>query len=295
MNVKNILESLGYKLQQDGKGWRALPLYRSSDNPTSLKIYPNGDFRDFSAGIYGKLPDLVALTLNLKDVTQANEWLGAKNYKQIHEEQLPKIETPIKWKRDYLDTFIKDHSYLESRGISSQTAQIFSGGVVKEDKMSGRYVIPIFDKDYIIGLVGRDITNEQRLKYKILGVKKKFVWPAHINKDIIKEKQEVILVESPMCVLKLYEAGIKNAICLWGVVISDAIICFLVGAQPKNIIISLNKDETKNNFVGEKAAVKAQERLSHFFNKKQIKIIFPLKKDFGEMSVEEIKKWYEKI
>lgn len=296
MNVKNILESLGYKLIRDGKCWRTRPIYRNSDNPTSLRIHKNGNFADFSAGITGNFVELIALSLGYKDVSEAHNWLKTKNFKFLEEFPLPKIEMPIIWKNDILNTFIDDQSYLESRGISAETGRLFKGGVVKKDKMSGRYVFPIFDNhNRIIGLVGRDITGYQKLKYKKLGVTKKFIWPAHVNRQDILDKEEVILVESPMCVLKLYEAGIKNSICLWGVTLSDAVLGFLVGAQPKRIIISLNKDGTGNNFVGEKAAQKVYEKLCYFFNLNQLNIIFPYTNDFAEQNVLELKNWYKEV
>ncbi len=265
--VKHILESLGYKLRRDGKGWRARPIYRTSDNPTSLQIYSNGNFVDYSAGIQGTFPELIALTLN-KTTPQAYDWLKTKNFEYKPDTPLPKIELPIKWKKDILNTFLDDQSYIESRGISAQTGHLFKGGLVKEDKMGGRYVIPIFDNhDYIVGLVGRDISHQQKLKYKILGAKSHFVWGGHL---LNPEEKTIILVESPMCVLKLYEAGIKGTLCLWGIKALDAIVCYLTSIQPDNIIISLNKDGEENNRIGEKASLRVKEKLSYFFNEKQI-------------------------
>ena len=58
----------------------------------------------------------------------------------------------------------------------------------------------------------------------------------------------------------------------------------------KKIIISFNNDSS-NNSAGNNAAEKEKEKLSLFFDPSQIKVKLPKKKDFGEMTKEEILNW----
>ena len=64
--------------------------------------------------------------------------------------------------------------------------------------------------------------------------------------------------------------------------------------DPNEVILSFNNDEA-NNSAGNKAANKAFNKLNKYFDSKQLKIILPDKKDFGEMNKEEILKWRKKI
>lgn len=291
-NVKSILENLGYRLLNDGKFWRARPIYRDSNNPTSLRVSKStGHFIDFSIGKKGSFEELIQLSLNLKNVKEAKDWLGTRSFQKIEFERPPIIEVNPKWDVSVLHKFVPDHSYWEKRGISFETAKVFQGGLFKEWKMNNRYVFPIFDyhKNQIIGFSGRDLGNGL-IKWKHIGRKYKWVWPAHLNRDLILEKKEVVLVESPACVLKLWDCGIKNVVCLFGTEISDSIICFLVGVQPDKILISTN-NEPDNENIGNIAATKIEKRLSCFLNPNQIIIAFPFKKDFAEMDNSQIKTW----
>ena len=67
--IKDILTEIGYTLRDCGKEYRTKPLYRDSDNPNVLCIQKEtGVWFDFKENKYGKLEDLVKLTLDLKDI-----------------------------------------------------------------------------------------------------------------------------------------------------------------------------------------------------------------------------------
>ena len=290
--IKEILFSIGYKLTDDGNFWRTKPLYRNSDNPTSLRIAKNnGRFIDFSAGKSGSFEELVKLSLNLTNIDEAKSWLGAKNFLKPEPDVNVKINSQPIWNKNIISTLEKNHSYWKAKGISQETCEIFQGGILNNWKMDNRYVFPIFDKaERIIGFSGRDLTNRSLIKWKHLGKKQLWVWPSHLNRSIIKESGEVILVESPGCVLKLWENGIKNSICLFGTMLNDSIICFLAGVNPNKVIIATN-NEPENNNIGNNAAIVIKNRLSRFINENKLAICLPSSKDFGEMSNLEISKW----
>jgi DNA primase len=92
----------------------------------------------------------------------------------------------------------------------------------------------------------------------------------------------------------LWDANIKNVIVSFGLDISSQLLNFLLKIDPNEVILSFNNDEA-NNSAGNKAADKAFNKLNKYFDPKQIKIILPDKKDFGEMNKEEIINWQKKI
>ena len=161
--------------------------------------------------------------------------------------------------------------------------------------MKNRYVFPIFNsKEEIVGFSGRDITNQSKIKWKHLGDKINWCYPTFLNLDIVKEKKEVYIIESIGDCLSLWDAGIKNTIVTFGLEVSVSILNLLLKVDPNKIYISFNNDENKNKASNE-AADKAINKLLRYFDKNQLYIKLPSKKDFGEMSIEEIVQWKTKI
>jgi DNA primase len=294
VNVYQILTDLGYKLKDCGKEYRARPLYRDSDNDTVLKIYKDtGHWFDFKENISGDFSSLVGMTLKLEDTTKAKEWLKDKNFafKNPTEVKKPLIKSSKKFDIEVLSRLEDDQDYWIKRGVDIQTLKTFKGGVAKMGKMKNRYVFPIFNsKDNIIGFSGRDITNLSKIKWKHIGEKTEFVYPLFVNSEIIQQQKEIILVESIGDMLSLWQAGIKNALVTFGTSLSLAILNYSLKVDLKKIYISLNNDSNKNN-AGNIAAEKTQARLSRYFDQSQLKIALPPKKDFGEMTKEEIVQW----
>ena len=293
MNVKEILCDLGYSNISEGpKEYRMRPIYRDSDNNTVLSVKKDsGRFIDFSKGITGSIEDLIKLSLNLKNVEEVKIWISNKNISlERKEEEKPKLITQKVYEKDMLFKLKKDHSYWIERGVPEETLIEFDG------KMAGRYVFPIFNSsDQIVGFSGRDILNRKEVpKWKHIGSKSTWVFPAKKNSKIIKELKEVFIVESIGDALSLYSADIKNIIVSFGLDISTSIINFLLKLDVTMIRICFNND-SENKFAGNNAAEKGYEKLTKFFDRNQVVINLPSKKDFGEMSAEEITQWRKKI
>ena len=94
--------------------------------------------------------------------------------------------------------------------------------------------------------------------------------------------------------LSLWEAGVKNVIVTFGLDLSSNVINFLLKIDVDKINISFNND-SENNSAGNLAAQSAYSKLINFFDSNQISIKLPSKKDFGEMTKEEILQWKNKI
>ena len=290
--VYEILSELGYKLTDVGIEYRTSALYRDGDNETSLRVYKDtGKWHDFKENRFGELEDLVKLTLGTKTIEEAKYYLQNKDFKPSVLKYEPTLENEKTFAPEELADMIQDHSYWKRRGVDPSTVSVFEGGVLLNGKMAKRYVFPIFNhKRKIVGITGRDITGNSKIKWKHLGEKVNWVYPAIHNFKIIKKEKSVYIVESIGDMLSLWQAGVKNTIVTFGLTISPKIVSFLIKMDPDKIYLSFNND-SYGNYAGNRAAKKALNKLSVFFDPEDIEIKLPSKNDFGEMTKEEILKW----
>lgn len=293
-SVHDILTSLGYDLRDFGKSFRAKPIYRDSNNSTALIIdKETGRWHDFSTSQGGDIKQLIKLTLKTPSEDDLIKYLNGFTPSAVTNNV--KIEQQKTFSKDLLIKLRKDHTYWEKRGISKDTLDLFQGGVADNGKMANRYVFPIFNsKDDIVGFAGRDLTGRSEIKWKLIGSKMNWNYPLKLNKDLIMKSREVIIVESIGDLLSLWEAGIKNVIVAFGVELNSSLTPFLIKIDAQKIFLSFN-NEIDNDSIGNKAAEKAKSKLINHFDEKQIQIALPTKKDFGEMTYEEIKLWKSKI
>lgn len=305
-SVRRILQDIGYVLTDNGREFRAKPLYRDSDNDSVLRIWKNsGQWVDFKENKSGSLEELIRLTLKLKSIEEAKQWIGSKGISSNSEE----IEKPraITKQIQYFDKSLllkltKNDEYWNNRGISSSTLAPFNGGVATTGKMYNRYTFPVFDnKDNIIGFSGRDISPfslEGRPKWKHIGDKKEWVYPLKVNVEDIKKCKKIILLESIGDMLALRENGINNSIVTFGLNISAKIIYSLLALNPDKIVIAFNND-SDNNGAGNEAAISAKNKLLNYFDRNQISINLPVgAKDFGDLNLfdkSKIQEWYKTI
>ena len=290
--VYEILSELGYKLTDAGIEYRTSALYRDGDNETSLRVYKDtGKWHDFKENRFGELEDLVKLTLGTKTIEEVKYYLQNKDFKPSVLKYEPTLENEKTFAPEELADMIQDHSYWKRRGVDPSTVSVFEGGVLLNGKMAKRYVFPIFNhKRKIVGITGRDITGNSKIKWKHLGEKVNWVYPAIHNFKIIKKEKSVYIVESMGDMLSLWQAGVKNTIVTFGLTLSPKIVSFLIKMDPDKIYLSFNND-SYGNYAGNRAAKKALNKLSVFFDPEDIEIKLPSKNDFGEMTKEEILKW----
>ena len=301
MDVKQTLLELGYSnIKDSGEFYRTKPIYRDSDNETSLSVNKiTGRFVDFGRNARGSFEELVRLSLRVDKIEDAKAWLSDKtsNYTAMPK-YVAKISEQKIFDEDLLEKIENDQEYWISRGVSEETLKEFKGGIVSSGKMKDRYVFPIFNsKNKIVGFSGRDLMNYEnsyRPKWKHIGSKSTWVYPAFLNSDVLLKNKKIIIVESIGDLLALWDADIKYVIVSFGLDISSQLLNFLLKIDPNEVILSFNNDEA-NNSAGNKAADKAFNKLNKYFDPKQIKIVLPDKKDFGEMNKEEIINWQKKI
>ena len=293
MDVREILEEVGYTNLKDAGSWfRTRPLYRDSDNDTVLAINKtSGYWYDYKECKGGKLAELISLSTNNLSIEDAEEILKSK-YSFSSAPVKEKIKTIKYYDPSLLVKLVKDYSYWENRGINKEIVSQFQCGVAVSGPLKDRFVFPIFSPfGKIYGFTGRTLIDSQ-IKWKHFGHTKEWVYPVYFNKN--QDYSTVLLIESIGDMLSLWVAGYKNTIVTFGLKISAKVINFLISSGTKKIIIAFNNDSLKNS-AGNFAAEITRDKLLSFFDEDQIMIRLPPKKDFGEMSIEEIKTFLSDI
>jgi DNA primase len=161
--------------------------------------------------------------------------------------------------------------------------------------MANRYVFPIFNSNKdLIGVTGRYVKEipegKNTPKWLHRGRTSEWKYPLQANQKILKEKKEVILIESIGDMLALWDCGIKNTMVVFGLNISPSFISLLIRLDPNKIFVSFN-DDSNNNSAGNKGVETALKKLKSHFDPSQMTVAFPTQNDFGEMTREEILEW----
>ena len=296
-DVKQILEQLGYKLNDRGREWRSKPLYRDSGNETSLKINKkDGKWIDFARNEFGNIEQLIEKTLGI-NFAAAKRWIK-KNGIELTNSTENKEEINLDYIKffdpELLKKLVKNYKYWNDRGVKNETLDYFEGGSCSTGKMAGRYVFPIFDEDKKIrGFAGRSVYSNNDIKWKLIGKRSDWNYPLFLTKEHINKENECIIVESIGDALSLWQAGIKNFIISFGLNSLEHICYTLVKLDPAKIIIAFNNDtvDNKKTGAGNIAAINFKKNLETFFSKDQIIIKLPEYNDFGSMTEEQIIKW----
>ncbi|SVA26288.1 uncharacterized protein METZ01_LOCUS79142 [marine metagenome] len=175
--------------------------------------------------------------------------------------------------------------YYIGRGFLPETLNCFDVGtcLTKNQPMSGRVVVPIYDEGYnYIGCVGR-ATNEQMTPKWLhsRGFRKSILYGLNLAKDEILKTQTAILVEGQGDVWRMHEAGLKNTVGIFGSSINDDQLILLEASGALNLVILTDSDEA-----GNKAFSQIVKKCGRRFNYSRPLIS---KKDVGDMPIEQIK------
>lgn len=220
--------------------------------------------------------------------------LGDGQEIEISEYKQPVPQVEKIYPLSILDGLVKDHSYYLNKGINEKVLNELMGGKAFRGNMAGRYVFPIFTLDgRIHGFSGRALYENPNVKWRHMGVKRNWVYPAHFVDDDIKQEKTVVLVESIGDLLSLMSAGVRNVLVLFGINIHGELISYLIARNPDKIYIATNNDIEHS--VGQDASERISRKLCNYFSEDRIVIKLPTKKDFGEMTGEEIQIWKNEI
>jgi len=195
--------------------------------------------------------------------------------------------------------------YYVKRGFSPESLTHFDVGY---SKRINRVIVPVYDEDFkhTIGFVGRSVFDkcekcqlwhspdshcptlsmDQIRASKWINIQNfetgqtlYNIWHA---KQTIAATQTAVLVEGPPDVWRLHEAGIKNAVAMFGLDIGDEQIVQLMMNRTANVIILTDNDEAGIN-----AAKCLREKLHKTF-----RLYFPtiVAKDIGDENLDQVTK-----
>jgi len=177
--------------------------------------------------------------------------------------------------------------YFIGRGFSKDTLEHFDVGDCNDSgsKLRERAIIPIHDdagKD-IVGIIGRAVKDYMSPKFLLhpKGFDKRyFFYNYHRAIQKAKETSCLFIVEGQGDVWKLYEAGVINAVSIFGKTISKQQEEKLQKLPITHLVILTDNDQA-----GREAKVQIKRQLSRMY-----KLTFPKisTKDVGEMTIEQI-------
>ena len=153
--------------------------------------------------------------------------------------------------------------------------------------MKERAIIPIHDDDGkdVVGIIGRSMRDYRMPKFLFnpKGFDKRYYfYNYHRALEKAKETSCLYIVEGQGDVWKLYEAGVLNAVSIFGKTITE---------QQKNKLLKLPITHliilTDNDQAGRESKVQIQRQLNRLY-----KLTFPkfIQKDIGDMDIKKIKK-----
>jgi 5S rRNA maturation endonuclease (ribonuclease M5) len=279
------------------------------DNPNGLSMslerknwrcWTHNCHEEFGSDIFGFIKgcneegttfsDALKLVCNLYNVGSCQQNSTEPYHPKVEKTELQEIveiwkekeKSPTDYTRNV--TTINNSLYFENRGFLSSTLSIFGvkDCVDKFSPMFNRAITPVMFKDLEIAHIGRSTKDYVQPKYLFSNGFKKTDYLYNYDRALesSKDKHALFLVEGQGDVWRLYEAGVKNAVGLFGKDISEQQIKLLVEAGVTYIVVLTDNDQA-----GREGRMKIQRELSRMFN-----LVYPpmLKKDIGDMSVEQI-------
>jgi len=176
--------------------------------------------------------------------------------------------------------------YYLKRGFSEEALDAFDVGLCKTKgkPMFGRVVAPVYDENYqYVGCVGRT-PHEKHNGYKWVNSKGfntgSYLYGLWLSKDSIRETKTAVLVEGQGDVWKLWEAGIKNAVGIFGSSLSDTQSGLLQMSGAHTLVVLTDNDEA-----GQKAKSSIKQKCQTLFMINEPVFSF---KDVGEMTIDQI-------
>jgi len=197
--------------------------------------------------------------------------------------------------------------YFINRGFSKEILIKYDvGDCLSSDKeMYGRAVVPIYNdsNEFMVGCTGRSIYTKcdscksyhsdkedcplddkvwkySKWKHNFGFKTQDYLYNYGVAKDVIKDKSSVVIVESPGNVWRLSEAGIMNAVAIFGSSLADRQKMILDSSGAMTIITIMDNDEA-----GHKAAQQIAQKCSKTYNIINISIKY---EDIAAMTVSQI-------
>lgn len=176
--------------------------------------------------------------------------------------------------------------YYLDRGYKYDTLDRFDVGLCLEHgrQMYQRVVFPVYNMDErMIGCVGRDVTGKADSKWvNSKGFNKSaHLFNFHRAVEPARKAGKIVLCEGQGDVMRLYEAGIQNAVGLFGCKISDGQQRLLESSGVPKLVIALDPDKA-----GQDGRDKIIARTKSLFTLGGTTL--PTGRDLGDLTVDEI-------
>lgn len=283
--------------------------FKDGDNKKALVVY-NSEFlniESYTRPIINKngfKPSLIDVVCYVKDmyISNAVKWLseilGLDYYSspydnmplslqwtklliEMKEENQEKLETPLKPINEYLLTYYKPYvnDIFYEDGVNYHTQRVFEIGY---DLQTNRYTIPIRDElGTLVGVKSRyfykDVPeDEDKYIYLIPCSKTRILYGLDKTYKHIKEKNEVIVVESEKSVQRLYSIGICNCVAIGGHDLSKTQVNKLTALGVEEIILCYDEDvcRLENGKVSKKLYL---EEVNKFIEQQKVTIMVDIK------------------
>ncbi len=317
-NIDLILESLGVDFQEtNNRYFFACPIHLS-DNYSSLTIYKSGQWRCFTQGCHTSYPKgIVGFVMGLRRCDRESAisiCSSALNLPRTQPKRIYTPKRPIYVDRSKILPLVNPQiEFYLRRGYSEDILKKYDVFICKKkyNLLYGRIVFPIYNEEanIAVGFVGRTMKGKCELCNKfhqrdcpcpIQPFEKMraekwlnssgFSRNNHLfNYWFAKEFSEefgVILVEGQGDVLKLEMAGIHNSMGIFGTELTQSQINLLDKSGATRIYIATDDDRAGIN-----ANAKITKQLAGRFD---LINMTPPEKDFGDMTVDEIKQFFKK-
>jgi 5S rRNA maturation endonuclease (ribonuclease M5) len=317
-NAHLVFAELGMKCETFSDNiYSTCPVHEGSDNPRAFSFSPQKGIwkcwtRDCQSECGNDLFGLIAGALSAQEgrtveFKEALAWAcKILNVKQTYTRGTPSpveeledpfqqminimstIPTPHEHKTVEMDVNIEIPSqYFVERNYNKRTMKHFGiGDCYSKCKLNERAIIPIHDESgkRLIGLIGRSTRDYRIPKFLFYptGFDKRYcLYNYHraIKKAI--ETSCLYIVEGQGDVWKLYEAGVHNAVSIFGKTVSSQQQQKLMSIPVTHLIILTDNDQA-----GRESKVQIKRDLGRMF-----KLTFPklAHKDVGDMKVKDIK------
>ena len=312
-NIEPLLESLDIKYDHQGPNYFSIcPIHAGSDNNRALSIstdrknwrcWTRGCHEVHGRDIFGFVKGILA-SRTTKEITFVD---ALKYICKIYKINTNNVEKTIKVEEPHELTEIvkvfecKPHvcknskiesikladssTYFQNRGFLPETLRYFCvADSLEVGQMKNRAAISVHNSDgELIAYIGRATKSYITPKFIFTkGFRKTdYLYNHHRAIPFIVDKSCLIITEGQGDVWRLYEAGVKNCVSIFGREISEAQHNLILNMNITRMIVLTDDDQA-----GRESKFKIQRQFS-----RMLSLSFPTlsKKDIGDMSVDQVK------
>lgn len=313
-NYELVFQKLGidYEIMGDNI-YSTCPVHHASDNPRAFSYSKNKGYwkcwtrdcqLDYKNDIFGliigvlskqngidaQFKDALKWSCDLLNINQTKKVINktietidiADNIISIFIEEQAQIPTK---NVEYNPTLISN--YFINRGFQEKTLRHFGVGIDETlSAMKDRAIIPIHDENgkNIVGLIGRSVKEYRLPKFLLYPKgfdKRYYLYNYHRAIQKASETSTLFITEGQGDVWRLYEAGVTNAVSIFGKTITKEQEEKLYKLPITHLVILTDNDQA-----GRESKVQIKRQFNRMY-----KLSFPkiYGKDVGDMSIEQIK------